>query len=192
MRTLRSKVQISFPASGRVLALVLIAGLGFSGSVWSQRAEQEAEQQVAFSADTIIGLLRTEPGLFLQVKRLLVQKAYEQGRILDPSDLIDEAVFRLLRADNTIRILATREIEMRSYIRPKPTRQELEHDPSLSPPPPVDNQASPLPSQAPTAPKRDQRLEPGVGQACSAAALALPVPRPGNEVTQAGRVAHSA
>src|SRR5882757_8769993 len=157
MRTLRSNFQIVLPAPSRMLALLLIAGLGFSVPARAQRAEQEAEQQVAFSADTIIGLLRTEPGLFLQVKRLLVQKAYEQGRILDPSDLTDEAVFRLLRADNTIRILATREIELRSYIRPKPTRQELEHDSSLSMPPPVVKEALDQRSQAASPPTRTQK-----------------------------------
>ena len=45
------------------------------------RAEQEAEQRVALSADKIIDLLRQEPGLLLEAKRILVRKAYEQGRI---------------------------------------------------------------------------------------------------------------
>jgi len=140
MRTFPSKLTAVLPIPGRVLALLLIAGAGFCCPVWAQRAEQEAEQKVSFSADTIIAMLRKEPGLFLQVKRGLVQKAYEQGRILDPSDLTDDAVFRLLRADDTIRILATREIENRSYIRPKPTREELERDRSSQPS--VTNQAS--------------------------------------------------
>src|SRR5690349_4247728 len=47
------------------------------------RAEQAAEQQVALSPEKIIELLRQEPGLLLQVKKMLVRKAYEQGRILD-------------------------------------------------------------------------------------------------------------
>src|SRR5215467_12423434 len=44
----------------------------------SSRAEMEAEQLVALSADRIILILRDEPGLLLQVKKLLVRKAYEQ------------------------------------------------------------------------------------------------------------------
>jgi protein involved in polysaccharide export with SLBB domain len=141
MRILRNKIHIFPPARRSVLALCLISGLLFCAPVLGQRAEREAEQQVSFSAETIIGLLRTEPGLFLQVKRLLVQKAYEQGRILDPGDLTDDAVFRLLRADNALRILATHEIEIRSYIRPKPTQQELERDRSL----PTSGQGAGLP-----------------------------------------------
>src|SRR5689334_8117121 len=57
------------------------------------QAEQAAEQQVALSPEKIIELLRQEPGLLLQVKKMLVRKAYEQGRILDPEDLTDDALF---------------------------------------------------------------------------------------------------
>ncbi len=89
------------------------------------RAEMEAEQRVSLSADTIIELLRQEPGLLLQVKKALVRKAFEQGRLLDPADLTDEAVFSLLREDDNVRILATREIEDRAYVRPKPSKEEL-------------------------------------------------------------------
>ena len=45
------------------------------------RAELEAEQQVSLSADKIIQLLRDEPGLLLQVKKALVRRAFEQGRM---------------------------------------------------------------------------------------------------------------
>ncbi len=89
------------------------------------QAEMEAEQLVSLSADKIIQLLRDEPGLLLQVKKRLVRKAFEQGRLLDPADLNDEALFRLLREDEDVRILATQEIEDRSYIRPKPSKEEL-------------------------------------------------------------------
>jgi protein involved in polysaccharide export with SLBB domain len=89
------------------------------------RAEQEAEQMVSFSADKITELLQDEPGLLLQVKKVLVRRAYEQGRVLDPNDLTDDALFRLIREDQNVRVIATREIEDRSYIRALPTREEL-------------------------------------------------------------------
>ena len=88
------------------------------------RAELAAQDLVSLSAETVIGLLRREPGLLLQVKRVLVRAAYEQGRLLDPEDLSDEALFRLVREDQTIRVLVTQEIERRSYIHAKPTREE--------------------------------------------------------------------
>ena len=90
------------------------------------RAEQEAEQLVSLSAEKIIPLLQGEPGLLLQVKKLLVRRAYEQGRLLDTQDLTDEALYRLIAHDDYIRALVTREIEERGYIRVKPTRRELE------------------------------------------------------------------
>ncbi len=89
------------------------------------QAEMEADQLVSLSADKIIQLLRDEPGLLLQVKKRLVRRAYDQGRLLDPVDLNDEALFRLLREDDNVRILATQEIEDRAYIRPKPSKEEL-------------------------------------------------------------------
>src|SRR5580658_536391 len=122
--------------------LLLCTGLGWASTVWSQqspaygrsstaidqadsRAEQEAEQMVSLSADKIIQILENEAGLLLQVKKAIVRKAFEQGRILDPNDLTDDALFRLVREDQNVRVIATQEIESRSYIRAKPTREEL-------------------------------------------------------------------
>jgi hypothetical protein len=92
----------------------------------TSEAQQEADLKVSLSAEKIIEILRQEPGLLLQVKRMLIQKAYEQGRILESSDLTDDALFRLLREDDVVRALATREVEYRFYVRAKPTRRETE------------------------------------------------------------------
>jgi protein involved in polysaccharide export with SLBB domain len=125
----------------RALTVVLGMGLGCSATAWGQqsavysrstaidqansRAEHEAEQMVSLSADRILYILRDEPGLLLQVKKALVRIAFEQGRILDPKDLTDDALFRLIREDDSIRIIATGEIVDRSYVRAKPTREDL-------------------------------------------------------------------
>ena len=58
------------------------------------QAERAAEETVSLSADKIIPLLQRETGLLLEVKKLLVRKAFEQGRLLDARDLTDEALFR--------------------------------------------------------------------------------------------------
>src|SRR5580693_4574065 len=92
------------------------------------RAEHEAEQMVSLSADRILFILRDEPGLLLQIKKALVRKAFEQGRILDPNDLTDDALFTLIRQDDNIRVIATHEIVDRAYIKAKPTREELARD----------------------------------------------------------------
>jgi protein involved in polysaccharide export with SLBB domain len=125
----------------RVGVMLLAGALGCTANAWSQqaasygrstaidqansRAEREAEQMVSLSADKIISILTEEPGLLLEFKKALVRKAFEQGRILDPKELTDDAVFRLVRQDEGIRVIATREIEDRSYIRAKPTREDL-------------------------------------------------------------------
>lgn len=90
----------------------------------TSRAAQEAEDMVSLSADQILSLLRQDLGLLLQAKKLLVRKAYEQGRLLDPRDLTDEALFRLLREDESIRVLITQEIERRQYVQVRPTPEE--------------------------------------------------------------------
>ncbi len=128
----------------RVELTLLCAGLVFSATAWSQqpaaysrstaidqansRAEHEAEQMVSLSADRILSILREEPGLLLQVKKALVRKAFEQGRLLDPNDLTDESLFTLIRQDDNIRVIATHEIVDRAYIKAKPTREELARD----------------------------------------------------------------
>lgn len=121
----------------RTAASLFAAGLALSVTVKAQtdpaapennRAAEEAEQRVSLSATAIAQILREEPGLLLAVKKALVRKAYEQGRLLDPAQLSDDALFQLLQEDNNVRILATREIEDRGYVRVKPTFHELQQN----------------------------------------------------------------
>jgi len=92
------------------------------------QAERQAEQTVSLSAEKLITLLQKETGLLLEVKKLLVRKAFEQGRILESADLTDEALFRLLREDENIRVLATQEVSKRLYIRALPTQDERQRE----------------------------------------------------------------
>ncbi len=119
------------------ISVILLVCLGQGSQSYAQtqrpanaedRAEREAEQMVSLSAPAIQQILSREPGLLLEVKKTLVRKAYEQGRLLDPNDLTDETVFALLQQDNNVRILATREIEARMYVRAKPRVDELQQD----------------------------------------------------------------
>jgi protein involved in polysaccharide export with SLBB domain len=96
------------------------------------QAQQQAEQTVSLSAEKLIALFQKETGLLLEVKKFLVRKAFEQGRILEPRDLTDEALFRLLREDETIRVLATQEVLKRRYIRALPTPEERQRQSTAS------------------------------------------------------------
>src|SRR5580704_5254658 len=95
------------------------------------QAEKQAEQTVSLSAEKLIALLQKETGLLLEVKKLLVRRAFDQGRILDADDLTDDALFRLLREDENIRVLATQEVMKRRYIQALPTREERQREASL-------------------------------------------------------------
>ena len=137
-----SRLSRIFLHRPKVISLCL--GLALCAAAWGQqpaaysrstaidqknsRAEHEAEQMVSLSADRILFILRDEPGLLLQIKKALVRKAFEQGRILDPNDLTDDALFTLIRQDDNIRVIATHEIVDRAYIKAKPTREELARD----------------------------------------------------------------
>jgi polysaccharide export outer membrane protein len=92
------------------------------------RAQQEADRLVALSADKIISLLTAEPGLLLECKKELVRAAFEQGRLLSSEDLTDDAVFTMIRQDESVRSMFTREIWDRNYIHAKPTKEELQQD----------------------------------------------------------------
>jgi len=95
------------------------------------QAERQAEQMVSLSAEKLIALLQKETGLLLEVKKALVRKAFEQGRILEPQELTDGALFRLLREDENIRVLATQEVSKRLYIRALPTQDERRRELAL-------------------------------------------------------------
>src|SRR5579859_2343710 len=131
-----------YPKIHRVGLLFAILACFSAGSAWGQeqkfsytpssaidqqisRAEQEAEESVSLSAERIIQIARDEVGLLLQIKKAVVRRAYEQGRILDPENLTDDAVFRLIREDQNARVIATHEIVERGYVKAKPDRIEL-------------------------------------------------------------------
>jgi len=133
-----------------IVTLLLVVAAGFSGSTWAQqqqrdnsdsqdnnpsrthaldeadsRAEQEAIRLVSLPPERIILLLQEEPGLFLEVKKAIVRKAFAQGRVLDSKELTDDAIFRLVRNDEETRALITQQIVNRGYVRAKPSKEEL-------------------------------------------------------------------
>lgn len=89
------------------------------------RAQREAERLVSLPPERIILLLEQEPGLFLEVKKMLVRNAYAQGRVLAVDELTDEAIFRRVRDDEETRAQITQQIVDRGYVRAKPTNEEL-------------------------------------------------------------------
>lgn len=127
--SLKKKILFASPSILFLLIGVAVSSYGQYSAERSERkvkTEAELEDNVSLSPEKIVDLLSKEPGLMLQFKRVLVRKAFEQGRLLDPADLTDDAVFDLVRADATARSLATKEIFDRSYISLRKTKREMD------------------------------------------------------------------
>src|SRR5438477_10747717 len=60
------------------------------------RAQREADRLVSLPPERIILMLQEEPGLFLEVKKMIVRKAFAHGLGLEFKDLGDEAVLRVI------------------------------------------------------------------------------------------------
>jgi protein involved in polysaccharide export with SLBB domain len=75
--------------------------------------------RVAASADQILEVVNKEPGLMVELKRLLAQDAGVSGQILEEADLTDVAVAERLRSDLRARVLATRLLQRYGYLVPR-------------------------------------------------------------------------
>ncbi|HZU23043.1 MAG TPA: SLBB domain-containing protein [Terriglobales bacterium] len=83
-----------------------------------------AIEGVAADAPTLITFLKADPGLTLHIKRLLIEKAYDMGRLLAEADFKDEDLYRLIEEDENVRTFVTRDLEQRGYITVRPTERE--------------------------------------------------------------------
>ena len=75
--------------------------------------------RVAASAVQILEVLTKEPGLMVELKRLIAQEAGIGGQILEESDLTDASVGDRLRSDLHIRVIATRLLQRYGYLVPR-------------------------------------------------------------------------
>jgi polysaccharide biosynthesis/export protein len=75
--------------------------------------------RVAASADQILAVVNNQPGLMVELKRLLAQDAGASGQILEESDLTDVAVTARLRSDLRARVLATHLLQRYGYLVPR-------------------------------------------------------------------------
>ncbi len=89
-----------------------------------QTQSRTPDADAALTPDVIVQLLQSEPALKLQVKRVLIQKALDQGRLLAEEDLGDNDLYALIRDDLNIRKIASDEIEKRHYLALRPTDEE--------------------------------------------------------------------
>jgi len=75
--------------------------------------------RAAASAEQILEVLNKEPGLMVELKRLLAQEAGASGQILEESDLTDAAVADRLRSDLRARVVATHLLQRYRFLVPR-------------------------------------------------------------------------
>src|SRR5215467_5292795 len=121
-----------------LLALSLFVPVGLSQQETQNKAARQAQtptstqvlarptdiisdnlDRVAASAPQILEVLTKEPGLMVELKRLIAQEAGIGGQILEESDLTDTSVADRLRTDLHTRVIATRLVQRYGYLIPR-------------------------------------------------------------------------
>lgn len=74
---------------------------------------------VAASATDIHHVLASEPGLMVELKRLMAKQAAERGQIVSAEDLEDSNIYDRLEDDADFRALATRLLQRYGYLTPQ-------------------------------------------------------------------------
>ena len=99
--------------------------------VQSQRPERQDQQEhaadwatdnldlVSASPTQIREVLAKDPGLMVELKRLMAKQAIERGQIVAEQDLADDAILDRLATDIHFRALATRLLQRYGYLTPQ-------------------------------------------------------------------------
>ena len=64
-----------------------------------QRSSGPSADDASLDASTIIALLQSQPALALQIKKILIKDALDQGRLLEEQDLSDPVLYDLVRRE---------------------------------------------------------------------------------------------
>jgi polysaccharide export outer membrane protein len=76
-------------------------------------------EHVAASPAQVEPILRSNPGILLELKSWVAREAANQGRLLTDTDLADAAIFERLRSDSSFRAVATRVLQRYGYLSPE-------------------------------------------------------------------------
>jgi polysaccharide biosynthesis/export protein len=103
--------------------------LGLAAQVFAQQQKSSALTtsdlavqnmgRVAASAPEIRGILLSDAGLMVELKRWVVKDATEHGQIVNDSELVDDAIFDRLDRDIQFRSVATALVQRYGYLHPK-------------------------------------------------------------------------
>jgi protein involved in polysaccharide export with SLBB domain len=120
-------------AGSRQIASVLVMFLLLSATGFAQKAgteggasrypdelQKDNSAVVAASAEQIEGVLRTDPGLLLELKQWISNEVAKRGQVLLEEDLSDAEVLRRLGWDRDLRLAATRMLQRYGHLLPTP------------------------------------------------------------------------
>jgi protein involved in polysaccharide export with SLBB domain len=80
--------------------------------------ESENLRRVAAPAAMLRTILVKDPGLMVELKRLVAQEATNNGQVVEDADLTDQGIFERLDRDVEFRSLATRLVQRYGYLQP--------------------------------------------------------------------------
>lgn len=113
-----------------LIGIFLACLVGFPGARAAQQPQETPSDwatdnldQVSASAAQIRDVLAKDPGLMVELKRLMAKQAMDKGQIVEESDFTDSAIFDRLASDPKFRALATRLLQRYGYLTPQPTPQ---------------------------------------------------------------------
>jgi polysaccharide biosynthesis/export protein len=74
---------------------------------------------VAASSGQLFAIFRSDPGLFVELKRWIAKDATAHGQVIADADLTEEAIFARLEEDIAFRSVATALVQKYGYLRPE-------------------------------------------------------------------------
>src|SRR5215471_7927554 len=80
--------------------------------------ESENLRRVAAPAAQLRTIMVKDPGLMVELKRLVAQEATNNGQVVEDADLTDQGIFDRLDRDVEFRSLATRLVQRYGYLQP--------------------------------------------------------------------------
>ena len=84
-----------------------------------QEADPEKTSHVAATAEQIRVVLAKDPGMLVELERIVEKDAIAKGQLVEDSDLTEQAIFDRLDDDPALRAVATRLLQRYGYLSPK-------------------------------------------------------------------------
>ena len=84
-----------------------------------QEPDPEKTSHVAATAEQIRVVLAKDPGMVVELERIVEKDAIAKGQLVEDSDLTEQAIFDRLDDDPALRAVATRLLQRYGYLSPK-------------------------------------------------------------------------